>query len=78
MSTMRWHETSVTTYEWRGLNLHAVTANASPAGQARTIGQALRWVACVGQFADLLGMVRERRVQIRTVRPSPDIWLEVG
>jgi len=58
MSTMRWHEPSVTTYEWRGLNLHAVTANASPADQARTIGQALRWVACVGQFADLLGMVR--------------------
>jgi len=78
MSTMRRYEPSVTTYEWRGLQLHVVTANALPAAQARTIGQALRWVAGVGQFADLLGMLRERRVQITTVRPSPDIWLEVG
>jgi hypothetical protein len=63
---------------WRGLHLHVVTSDAVPADQAHTIGQALRWVASVGQFADLLGMVRERRVRIRTMRPSPDIWLDVG
>jgi len=69
---------SVTTYEWRGLHLHVVTADALTADQARTIMRALRWVESVGQFADLLGMVLGRRVRIKTERPSPDIRLEVG
>ena len=69
---------SVTTYEWRGLRLHVVTADALTADQAHTITRALRWVESVGQFADLLGMVLGRRVRIKTERPSTDIWLEVG
>ena len=69
---------SVTTYEWRGLHLHVVTADPLTADQARTITRALRWVGSVGQFADLLGMVLGRRVRITTERPSTDIRLEVG
>jgi hypothetical protein len=70
-------EESVVTFEWRHLHLHIVTREPLSADQVRTIKRALSKVASVGQFADVLGMVLGRSVQIRTERPSPDIRLEV-
>jgi hypothetical protein len=69
---------SVATFEWRGLHLHVVTRETLPADQLRTIERMLPKVPSVGAFADLLGMVLGRHVQIRTERPSPDVRLEVG
>ena len=69
---------SITTFEWRDLHLHVVTRETLPADQLRTIARMLPKVPSVGAFADLLGMVLGRHVQIRTERPSPDVRLEVG
>jgi hypothetical protein len=68
---------SVATFEWRHLQLHVVTREPLSADKVRTIKRALSKVSSVGQFADMLGMVLDRSVQIRTERPSPDIRLEV-
>jgi hypothetical protein len=43
-----------------------------------TIERVLPRVHSVGQFADVVGMLLERAVRIRTERPSPDIRFEVG
>lgn len=69
---------SIATFEWRGLHLHVVTREALPADQVRTIQRMMAKVPSVGVFADLLGMVLGRHVQIRTERPSLDVRLEVG
>jgi hypothetical protein len=69
---------SVATFEWHNLHLHVVTRAPLPPDQARTIERALPKVANVGLFADVVGMVLGRYVRIRTRRPSPDVWLEVG
>jgi hypothetical protein len=69
---------SVATFEWHDLHLHVVTREALPADQLRTIARMLPRVRSVGAFADLLGMVIGRHVQIRTERPSLDVRLEVG
>jgi hypothetical protein len=69
---------SITTFEWRDLHLHVVTRETLSADQLRTIARMLPKVPSVGAFADLLGMVLGRHVQIRTERPSPDVRLEVG
>ena len=71
-------EESVATVEWRNLHLHVVTREPLASDELRTIERASPKVASVGQFADLLGIVLGRRVRIRTERPSPDIWFEVG
>ena len=69
---------SRTTFDWRGLHLHVITADALTPDQVRTIQRALRWIESVGQFADLLGMVLGRRVRITTDRPSTEVRLDVG
>jgi hypothetical protein len=69
---------SVATFEWRNLHLHIVTREPLTADEVRTIERALRKVASVGLFADVVGTVLGRSVRIRTERPSPDIRLEVG
>ena len=71
-------EPSITTFEWRGLHLHVVTPEPLPADQARTIERMVHKVPSVGVFADLVGMVAGRHVRVRTERPSPDVWLDVG
>jgi hypothetical protein len=40
--------------------------------------QVLRRLDRVGTFADALGYTFGRSVRIRTTRPSPDIWFDVG
>jgi hypothetical protein len=69
---------SVTTFEWRRLHLHVVTSEPLSADQARALKRMMPKVDSVGYFADLVGAVLGRSVRIRTVRPSPDIRLEVG
>jgi hypothetical protein len=69
---------SVATFEWRNLHLHVVTREPLTVDEVRTIERVLPKVASVGQFADVVSMVFERSVRIRTERPSPDIRLEVG
>ena len=71
-------EPNVATFEWRGLHLHVVTGEPLPADQARTIERMVRKVPSVGVFADLVGMVVGRHVRVRTERPSPDVWFDVG
>jgi hypothetical protein len=71
-------EENVSTFEWHKLHLHVVTRDPLSADQIRTLERALRKVASVGLFADVVGVVLGRSVRIRTVRPSPDIRLEVG
>jgi hypothetical protein len=68
---------SIATFEWRRLHLHVVTRESLSSDQVRTINRELSRVASVGQFADVLGMVLGRSVQIKTERPSPDIRFEV-
>ncbi len=55
-----------------------VTGEPLPADQARTIERMVRKVPSVGVFADLVGMVVGRHVRVRTERPSPDVWFDVG
>ena len=71
-------EENVATFEWHGLHLHVVTHDPLSADQMRTLERTLRKVASVGLFADVVGVVLGRSVRIRTVRPSPDVRLEVG
>ena len=71
-------EPSSATFEWRGLHLHVLTPEPLPAEQARTIARMVPKVPSVSVFADLVGMVTGRHVRVRTERPSPDVWLDVG
>jgi hypothetical protein len=68
----------VATFEWRNLHFHVVTREQLSADQVKMIRRVLPKVKSVGLFADVLGMILGRSVRIRTVRPSPDIRLEVG
>jgi hypothetical protein len=69
---------SIVTFEWRDLHFHVVTREQLSADQVKMIRRVLPKVKSVGLFADVLGMILGRSVRIRTVRPSPDIRLEVG
>jgi hypothetical protein len=69
---------NVATFEWHQLHLHVVTRDQLPSHQIRVLERALRKVAGVGEFADLVSTLTGRSVRIRTERPSPDIRIEVG
>ena len=71
-------EPSIATFEWRGLHLHVATREPLPVDQARAIERMVRKVPSVGVFADLVGMIVGRHVRVRTERPSPDVWFDVG
>ena len=68
----------VETFAWHNLRFHVVTRDPLTADQIRTIRKALPRIDRVGRFADLVAMILGRHVQIRTIRPSPDIRFEIG
>jgi hypothetical protein len=68
----------IETFEWRQLHFHVVTANPLTADQVKTLKRAVRKIERVGIFAEVVAMILGRHVQIRTVRPSPDIRFEVA
>jgi hypothetical protein len=67
-----------TTFEWRDLRFHVLTRDPPTDAQLAFLRQVLSRVDRVGLFADALGYTFGRHVQIRTTRPSPDIWFDVG
>ena len=67
-----------TTLDWRDLHLHVLTRDAPTDSELESMRAVVSRVKQVGSFADALGMIYGRRVHIRTTRPSPDIWFEVG
>ena len=71
-------EECVETFAWRDLRFHVVTRDPLTADQRRILRQTLPRIDRVGTFADVLAMILGRHVQIRTVRPSPDIRFEIG
>jgi len=68
----------IETFEWRQLHFHVVTAHPLTADQVKTLRKALPKIERVGIFAEVVAMILGRHVQIRTVRPSPDIRFEVA
>ncbi|MGH2465476.1 MAG: hypothetical protein ACRDGI_08445 [Candidatus Limnocylindrales bacterium] len=68
----------IETFEWRHLHFHVVTANPLTSDRVKTLQRAVRKVDRVGTFAEVVAMILGRHVQIRTVRPSPDIRFEVA
>lgn len=68
----------VETFAWHDLRFHVVTRDPLTADQVRTLTKALPKIDRVGSFAELIAMLLGRHVQIRTVRPSPDIRFEIG
>jgi hypothetical protein len=72
--TQEWIES----FAWRNLRFHVVTRYPLTADQIRTIRKALPKIDRVGRFAELVAMILGRHVQIRTIRPSPDIRFEIG
>jgi hypothetical protein len=68
----------VETFAWNHLRFHVVTRDPLTTDQVRTMRKALRKIDRVGRFAELVAMILGRHVQIRTVRPSPDIRFEIG
>jgi hypothetical protein len=68
----------VETFAWHDLRFHVVTRDPLTADQVRTLRKALPKIDRVGRFAELVAMLLGRHVQIRTVRPSPDIRFEIG
>jgi len=68
----------VENFEWRQLHFHVVTANPLTADQVKMLRRALPKIERVGVFAEVVAMILGRHVQIRTVRPSPDIRFEVA
>jgi hypothetical protein len=68
----------VETFEWRDLHFHVVTAHPLTSDQVKTLRRAIRKIERVGIFAEVVAMILGRHVQIRTVRPSPDIRFEVA
>ena len=75
---MRAVATVETTLEWRDLRFHVVTREPPTESQLLLLRQVLGRLDSVGSFADALGVCFGRRVRIRTIRPSPDIWFDVG
>lgn len=69
---------SVETFEWRHLRFHVVTAQPLRPEQKAAIARMLPTIDSVTRFAQLLGMVTERHVRIRSERPSPDVRFEIG
>jgi hypothetical protein len=69
---------AVATFEWRDLRLHVVTREPISADEQRTLEHVLPKIKSVGMFVDALGMIFGRSVRIKTERPSPDVWLQVG
>jgi hypothetical protein len=67
-----------TTFEWRDLRFHVLTRESPTESELAFMRQVLRHLDRVGSFADALGVIFERHVNLRTTRPSPDIWFEVG
>jgi hypothetical protein len=68
----------VETFEWRHLHFHVVTVDPLTADQVKTLRKALPKIERVGIFAEVVAMIVGRHVQIRTVRPSPDVRFEVA
>ena len=71
-------QTVETTFEWRDLRFHVVTHEPLTESELVFLRQVLRRLDRVGTFADALGYTFGRSVRIRTTRPSPDIWFDVG
>jgi len=67
-----------TRFEWRNLCFIVVTREPLTESQLVFMRAVLSRLDSVGSFADALGLLFERRVKVRTTRPSPDIWFEVG
>jgi hypothetical protein len=67
-----------TRFEWRDLRFFVVTPEPPTQCQLDYIQAVLPTLRCVGWFADALGEVFGRHVQIRTTRPSPDIWFDIA
>ena len=67
-----------TRFEWRNLCFIVVTREPLTESQLVFLRQVLRRLDRVGSFADALGYTFGRSVRIRTTRPSPDIWFDVG
>jgi hypothetical protein len=68
----------IETFEWRDLHFHVVTTHPLTPDQVKTLQRAVRKIERVGIFAEVVAMILGRHVQIRTVRPSPDIRFEVA
>ena len=71
-------QTVETMFEWGDLRFHVVTHEPLTESQLILLRQVLGRLDRVGSFADALGHTFGRRVRIRTTRPSPDIWFDVG
>jgi hypothetical protein len=71
-------EECIETFPWHSLRFHVVTRDPLTGDQVKTLRRAISKVNRVGVFAELVATVLGRHVQIRTVRPSPDIRFEVG
>ena len=67
-----------TTFEWRDLRFHVITHEPLTEPELAYLRKVLRGLDRVGSFADALGDTFGRRVRIRTTRPSPDIWFDIG
>jgi hypothetical protein len=67
-----------TRFEWRNLRFIVVTREPPTDSQLAFMRATLPRLDSVGSFADALGLIFGRYVRIRTTRPSPDIWFEVG
>jgi hypothetical protein len=67
-----------TTFEWGDLRFHVLTSEPPTESQLAFMRQVLRRLDHVGSFADALGVIFGRHVNLRTTRPSPDVWFEVG
>jgi hypothetical protein len=67
-----------TTFEWNHLRFHVITSEPPTESQLVFIRDVLRRLDRVGSFADALGVIFGRHVNLRTTRPEPDIWFEVG
>jgi hypothetical protein len=67
-----------TTFEWRELSFHVLAREPPTESELAFMRQVLHRLDRVGSFADALGLIFGRRVQLRTTRPSPEVWFEVG
>ena len=67
-----------THFPWRDLRFHVVTRQPPTDAQLKSMRQVIGHLDQVGSFAATLGVMYSRRVRIRTTRPEPDIWFEVG
>ena len=60
------------------MRFHVVTQEPLKESELIYLRQVLRRLDRVGSFADALGDTFGRRVRVRTTRPSPDIWFDIG